>query len=253
MNRLTVSLIVTGLILLILFLLGRWVLLGDLESRIAEETLRQEQGAAELARLTAEHDTLKASLASAPSRLPLRWLGIGEEATLLRGVFEAASGTQIIMRTFEFLPVFHLKGAATDQGGRPAAQTAPEELPQFDERTGQAVGAETDEGDSEWPGVEILPVRVEIKGLFAGIVGFFLRAKQTLPRFHVRSMDLGIDESGIVKGKAILVFPVLAKGSPPAPPPAPPTPTPAAPAATASAPAGQSGTEGPDEAPPAGD
>lgn len=254
MNRLTVSLIVTGLALILLFLLGRWLLLGDLESRIAEETLRQEQATAELARLTAEHDALKASLASAPARLPLRWLGIGEEATLLRGLFDAASGTQIIMRKFEFLPIFHLKGDTSEQSGRPAPTAPPEILPQFDERTGQAVGAETDEGDTEWPGVEILPVRVEMKGLFAGIVGFFLHARRSLPRFHVRSLDLGIEESGIVKGNAILVFPVLAKTAPPAPTPsAAPAPSPVPGASPPTAPA--LSTEGgeTDEAPSHGD
>ncbi len=214
MNRMTVSLVAAGLILIAVFLAGRWILLGSMEASLAEESRRLEESEGALARVQAEHDSLKAFLASAPVQAARPWLGVGDEAGLVRGLYDAASASEVLIRKFEYLKIFHLKTDSMESGGSGQGAGTPEQLPEFDERTGQAIGAQTEEAEGDWPGVEVLPVRLELKGVFVSVVGFFLKARKTLPRFQVRSMDLTIDPSGIVKGKAILVFPLLEKSIP---------------------------------------
>jgi len=84
----------------------------------------------------------------------------------------------------------------------------PTELPQLDEN-GMPVGAETDEGNEEWPGVEILPVSMKLKATYPSFGRFFDMLKKKLPLWGVQTLKLDLDGSGIVRCDLRLTFPTL--------------------------------------------
>ncbi|OIP23487.1 hypothetical protein AUK22_09690 [bacterium CG2_30_54_10] len=218
MNRLTVLLGIAALGLILAFFFGKWMILGDLENRIVDETMKSQQAEANTKALTLQLDTLKAQIANVPVRVAPKFLAAGSEGALLRRIFDAASQSQLILKELGFMKTFYIKGKQEEDAPPRQGFNTAEQLPQIDERTGMPIGAKIEEAETDWPGVEVIPARLQIKGTFRGIVAFFNVLRKTAPMFQVRSTDFALEESGIVNGTAILVFPVFEPTM--APPPA---------------------------------
>lgn len=199
-------------LLLALFVAHR-ILVAPLYSDVSSETavlasLQVEQGQLEedVKRLS---ERVKEQLKAGP---PGRVMKPGEESLLLGGVLAIASMTDVIVQGFELHPPFRAKGGAGSQqaAARPEPMQ-PAELPQLDEN-GMPVGAQTDEDNEEWPGVEVLPVSMKLKATYPSFGRFFDMLKKKLPLWGVQALNLDLDGSGIVRGDLRLTFPTL--GSP---------------------------------------
>lgn len=196
-------------LLLALFVAHR-ILVAPLHTDISGETavlasLQEEQGQLEedVKRLS---EKVKEQLKAGP---PGRVMKPGEESLLLGGVLAIASATDVIVQGFELHQPFRAKGEADSPNAavRPEPMR-PTELPQLDEN-GMTVGAETDEGNEEWPGVEILPVSMKLKATYPSFGRFFDMLKKKLPLWGVQTLKLDLDGSGIVRCDLRLTFPTL--------------------------------------------
>lgn len=213
MKHLAYSTAATLACLLLALFVAHRILVAPLYSDISSETavlasLQQEQGQLEedVKQLA---EKVKEQLKAGP---PGRVMRPGEESLLLGEVLAIASATDVIVQGFELHQSFRAKGEAGSQNNvaRPEPMR-PAELPQLDEN-GMPVGAETDEGDEEWPGVEVLPVSMKLKATYPSFGRFFDMLKKKLPLWGVQTLNLDLDGSGIVRGDLRLTFPTL--GSP---------------------------------------
>lgn len=210
MKQLAYSTAATLACLLLAVFVAHRVLVAPLSADISGEkailaSLQEEQGQLEedVKRLS---EKMKDQLKIGP---PGRVMNPGEESLLLGGVLAVASATDVVVQGFELHPPFRAKGEAGSQNAAArAAPMQPAELPQLDEN-GMPVGAETDEGNEEWPGVEVLPVSLKLKATYPSFGRFFDLLKKKLPLWGVQTMNLDLDGSGIVRGDLRLTFPTL--------------------------------------------
>ncbi len=213
MKHLAYSTAATLACLLLALFVAHRILVAPLYSDISSETavlasLQEEQGQLEedVKRLS---ERVQEQLKAGP---PGRVMKPGEESLLLGGILAIASATDVVVQGFELHQPFRAKGETGSQHAlaRPEPMQ-PAELPQLDEN-GMPIGAETDEGDEEWPGVEVLPVSMKLKATYPSFGRFFDMLKKKLPLWGVQTLNLDLDGSGIVRGDLRLTFPTL--GSP---------------------------------------
>lgn len=142
----------------------------------------------------------------------LSMLRVGDEALALKRLYGAASGTTLMIEALEVLNVFVLKGSADDVPSAPsAAQDAPAggggaPLPQLDEN-GMPVGAMTEESDDD-QGIEVLPIRLKLRGTVSGWGEFIHKTEQTLGLSGIRTMRMEINDGTIAKGTVEFVLPL---------------------------------------------
>ncbi len=136
----------------------------------------------------------------------------GQEAALLRSILDLG-GKSLRLNSYSMLPSFRVK--ANDDSmisdNPPQAPEGTQELPQLDEQ-GMPVGLAADD-DEEWPGVEIIPVKMTFTSTYRSFGKFLSDAGRGMPVSAVRSMDLLLKSDGIVKGTLIMNFPVAESGN----------------------------------------
>ncbi|HNW35517.1 MAG TPA: hypothetical protein PKM25_11335, partial [Candidatus Ozemobacteraceae bacterium] len=124
-----------------------------------------------------------------------------------------ASSSDVLVQRYELAQAFRVKGETEAQGDSMKSEPVqPAQLPQLDEN-GMPVGAVTDEGEDEWPGVEIIPASLQIKATFSSTGRFFDQLKKQLPLSGIQLLQLDLDGSGIVRGNVRITFPVAASQS----------------------------------------
>lgn len=210
MKRLTYSITATlGGLLIALFVAYR-LLVSPLHMEISSENAGLAALEEEQVQLEAEVKTLSTKVkeqlkAGSAGRL----MKPGEESLLLGGVLAIASASDVLVQGFELQQAFRVKGEAdaANFGGRPEP-LQPAQLPQLDEN-GMPIGAVTDEGDDEWPGVEVLPVSMKLKATFSSFGRFFDLLKKKLPLWGIQTLKLDLDGSGIIRGDVRLTFPTI--------------------------------------------
>lgn len=137
----------------------------------------------------------------------LSMLRPGDEALALKRLYAAASGTTLMIEALEVLNVFNLKGPTDESSNAPQAPVsgnAP--LPQLDEN-GMPVGAMTDDSEED-PGIEVLPIRLKLRGTVSGWGEFIHRTEQTLGLSGIRTMRMAIADGTIAKGTVEFVLPL---------------------------------------------
>lgn len=205
MNNIKINLMALFIVLIVVFSIGRIFLLADSQKEL-------EQSEAQLEEYHAQHKFIETQLKSLQERLkgeevPMRNNKLilpGKESSLLSSILELG-GKSLRLNSYAMLPSFRVKVEYEEQ-----AVTQPsvisETLPQFDDQ-GVAIGV-TDEDDEEWPGVEIIPVRMTFTSTYRSFGKFLSEAGKSMPVSAVRSMDLLLKNDGIVKGTLIMNFPV---------------------------------------------
>ncbi|MDD3145792.1 MAG: hypothetical protein PHD82_00700 [Candidatus Riflebacteria bacterium] len=214
MNRIATNVIGAVIAIVVVFFLGRLFFLTGLQNEINQARLQLEDGQKNYETINAELTRIKPTLddeaASTPKKQQRtdKMLKPGEESSLLRLVSETA-GKSFRINSFDLIESFLLKPENPDDmgssGGGFAAATT-QELPELDDQ-GMPVGIAT-EDDEEWPGVEIVPLKLTFSTTFRTIGKFLTDAGQTLPLNSVRSLDLILRDEGLVKGTLVLNFPL---------------------------------------------
>jgi len=210
-KRLAVSILATLACLLIVAVFAHQFLVSGLRTEISNEH-------AGLSALLTEHQQLDTELKMLSEKVKEqrntgsagRLMRPGEESLLLGTILSIASSSEVIVQRYELKQAFRVKGETETQGTSMRSESAqPAQLPQLDEN-GMPVGAITDEGDDEWPGVEVIPASLQIKATFSSIGRFFDQLKRLLPLSGIQLMQLDLDGSGIVRGNVRITFPVAA-------------------------------------------
>ncbi|HOY68551.1 MAG TPA: hypothetical protein PLP29_16855 [Candidatus Ozemobacteraceae bacterium] len=209
MNKLITVVAATLIGLLVASALGYHLLVNGIRTDAANETAALAGFQTERTLLDAELKRLSDNIQTQRQNgVPGRPMRPGEEGLLLGSILAAASATDMIVQGFELQPSWKAKGDAEAIGG--AAQPSPAQpaqLPQLDEN-GMPVGAVTDEGDEEWPGVEIVPASLKLKGTFPSFGRFFDLVTKKLPLSGIQTMSLDLDGSGIIRATLRMTFPV---------------------------------------------
>jgi len=136
-------------------------------------------------------------------------LRAGDEPLALKRLYGAASGSTLMIEAVELLNVFNLKASADDtpsapQTSAPAGGNAP--LPQLDEN-GMPVGSMTEESDDD-KGIEVLPIRLKLRGTISGWGEFIHKSELTLGLSGIRTLRMAIDDGTIAKGTVEFVLPL---------------------------------------------
>jgi hypothetical protein len=135
-------------------------------------------------------------------------LRIGDESNVLETVFKQSSRRMKIY-TFEILNSFFVKTKDDMDSMEVPTINPAESLPKLDDQ-GMPIGVSTEE-DVEWPGVEIVPVKLTFKSSLKGFGSYLSKLGKQLPLHAARSLDLIIKDSGLVQGTIILNLPVFQK------------------------------------------
>lgn len=136
-------------------------------------------------------------------------LGPGDEALALKRLYGAASGSTLQIEALDLLNVFTLKASADDTPSAP--QTSPAAggnapLPQLDEN-GMPVGSMAEESDED-QGIEVLPIRLKLRGTLSGWGEFVHKTELTLGLSGIRTMRMAIVDGTIAKGTVEFVLPL---------------------------------------------
>ncbi len=209
MNRLTTSIIVAMVVLSVIFFLGRLFFLSGVQREILQTRNRLEQLEDNQATLEKELEKLRSratdQLKDARNSSLLK---PGMEFKLLNNIIELSGNLKI--NDFAILPSYFHKNAE-DQGGSETSTSfnAIQELPQLDEQ-GMPIGASTDD-DTEWPGVEIVPVKFSFTTTFRNLGQFFSKIDSQMPINQIRSADIILQDAYISRGTVVMLFPVAEK------------------------------------------
>ena len=213
MNKVTANAFGTLIAVVVFFFLGRLFFLSALQTEILntskqveDNQLRYEALELELARLTPTEsgDGKKATIAVNTL------LKSGEESSLLRQISQTA-GKSFRISSFDLIESFMIKPEMSDDmgSGQPAFSSVGKELPQLDEH-GMPLGLSSDT-DEEWPGVEVVPARIEFSTTYRTLGKFLSDAARNMPVCTIRSLDITMRDNGLAKGILVMNFP-LAEG-----------------------------------------
>lgn len=207
MNRISTNILATLIVILVVFFLGRLMLLAGLQTEIQQAQNRLEQTSQTLAELNAEAE--KVRVPALADKLPKssKMLKPGEESTLLR-LLGSTAGKSFRLNSFDVIESFRIKPENSDESAMSSSGFGggSEELPQLDEQ-GMPVGISTEENE-EWPGVEVVPVKMTFSTTYRTIGKFLSEAGRNLPVNAVRSMDMMIRDGGLVRGTLVMTFPL---------------------------------------------
>ncbi len=210
MNNIGANLAALLIVLIVVFFVGRIFLLADAQKQLEQAESQFEQHTSGQEALNAEYEKLKARAKAedAPVRSN-KLLIAGQEASLLSSILELG-GKSLRLNSYSMLPSFRVKAGDEGDSAGPA-QAGPQELQQLDDQ-GMPVGMATDD-DEEWPGVEVIPVKMTFTSTYRSFGKFLSDAGKSMPVSAVRSMDLLLKSDGIVKGTLIMNFPVAESGN----------------------------------------
>ncbi|PKL50449.1 MAG: hypothetical protein CVV42_02845 [Candidatus Riflebacteria bacterium HGW-Riflebacteria-2] len=212
MNNIATNLVALFIVLIVVFFAGRIFLLADVKTQLTQAESKLAEHQTQQTTLEAEYEKLKNRVKN--SEVPLRsnkLLIAGQEASLLRSVIDLG-GKSMRLNSYSMLPSFMVKPAEEESYTESPSQSTGNigELPQLDEQ-GMPVGLA--EEDEEWPGVEIIPVKMTFTSTYRSFGKFLSDAGKSMPVNSVRSMDLLMKSDGIVKGTLIMNFPVAENGN----------------------------------------
>lgn len=213
MNNIGANLVALLIVLVVVFFVGRIFLLADIQKQLAQAESALEQHNIDQTKVEAEYENLKERVKGA--EVPIRsnkLLIAGQEASLLRSILDLG-GKSLRLDSYSMLQSFRVKADEEDtySDSPTPSSDAPQELPQLDDQ-GMPVGLATEE-DEEWPGVEIIPVKMTFTSTYRSFGKFLSDAGRSMPVNAVRSMDLLLKSDGIVKGTLIMNFPVAENGN----------------------------------------
>lgn len=210
MKKVANSIIAAIVFLSVLFFIGRLVFLSGVQKEISQTQnrltqLEEKKGLleAELVKLRARaKQEIKSSKKSA-------FLIPGQEHTLLTSILACTGNLRI--QNYELMKSYFVKSQDDESlyGSSSASFNTAEQLPELDDQ-GMPVGA-TMEEDTEWPGVEIIPIKLSFSTTYRNLGKFFSKIDKNLPINVVRSMDVLIKDSAITKGTIVMLFPVTEK------------------------------------------
>lgn len=210
MNKLTTSLLVSLVVVIVVFFLGRLVLLSGIQREIMQSQNRLDQLEDNKQTLETELSKLRNKVKEeiAPQRSSTL-LKAGSEHILLSSIIAHAGNMKI--NQFELMPSYFVKNPEDEFGSssNSAQFGAGDELPQLDDQ-GMPVGASV-EDDTEWAGVEIVPVRFSFTTTFRNLGQFFSQIDKLMPINQIRSADILLQDSMITRGTVVMLFPVAEK------------------------------------------
>lgn len=205
MNKLHINLLATIIVIVVFFFLGRLIFLANAQNELQQSQDRLQQSTQILAERNADLEKLKKTVKT--DALPTnsnKILKPGEETSILRFVIDN-SGNSFKLNSFELLESFRVKPEnQEDMSNNAKFSGNSEELPELDEQ-GMPIGMPV-ESDEEWPGIEIIPIRMTFSTTYLTLGSFLSEAATKLPMNAVRSMDLLL--STTVKGTLVMTFPV---------------------------------------------
>ncbi|EKD82705.1 MAG: hypothetical protein ACD_39C01146G0003 [uncultured bacterium] len=206
MNNIRTNLAALFIVLIVVFSLGRLVLLADAQKRLEQAQSQLSQYQASHQAIEAEYEKLKAQMKNTDTPVRSNKLLLpGQEASLLRSILDLG-GKSLRLNSYSMLPSFRVKAADESMYAESSMAAVSEELPQLDDQ-GMPVGLAA-ESDEEWPGVEIVPVKLTFTSTYRSFGKFLSEAGKLMPVSAVRSLDLLLKNEGIVKGTLIMNFPV---------------------------------------------
>ncbi len=210
MNKLTTSIFVSLIVVIVVFFLGRLVLLSGLQREIIQAGNRLDQFEDNQQQLENELNKLRSKVKQEiKQQRSSSLLKPGEEYSLLSSILAQAGNLKL--NNFELMPSYFVKNPEDDFGSSSdSTQFKPgDELPQIDEQ-GMPVGASVEE-DTEWPGVEIVPIRFSFTTTFRNLGKFFSQIDSQMPINQIRSADILMTDSIITRGTVVMLFPVAEK------------------------------------------
>ncbi|MEW6711653.1 MAG: hypothetical protein AB1403_17660 [Candidatus Riflebacteria bacterium] len=209
MNRLTTGIIVAIVVLSVLFFLGRLFFLSGVQREISQTRNRLEQLENNQANLDKELEKLRGKVTDqVKDARNSSLLKPGMEFKLLNNIIELSGNLKI--NDFAILPSYFHKSAEDQGSSEPSTSfNAVEELPQLDEQ-GMPIGAATDD-DTEWPGIEIVPVKFSFTTTFRNLGQFFSHIDSQMPINQIRSADIMLQDAYISRGTVVMLFPVAEK------------------------------------------
>ncbi|PKL42546.1 MAG: hypothetical protein CVV41_13415 [Candidatus Riflebacteria bacterium HGW-Riflebacteria-1] len=206
MNNIKTNLAALLIVLIVVFSIGRLFLLANLQKQLEQSQSQLAQYQANQEAIEAEQEKLSAQIKKSDSPVRSNKLLLpGQEASLLRSILDLG-GKSLRLNSYAMLPTFRVKNADETMYSASPMAAVSEELPQLDDQ-GMPVGLAT-ESDEEWPGVEIMPVKLTFTSTYRSFGKFLSEAGKLMPVSAVRSLDLLLKNEGIVKGTLIMNFPV---------------------------------------------
>ncbi|GAB4273970.1 MAG: hypothetical protein Kow0029_13990 [Candidatus Rifleibacteriota bacterium] len=210
MNQLTKSIFATIVILVVFFFLGKIFILSGLQKEISqtENLIAQLENNKRVLEQDLEKYRQKAKqeIKSTKNNIMLE---SGKEFSLLKTLLECKGNMKI--QNFELLPSYYVKNKEEDNfmtNSIPDMKLS-ETLPELDEQ-GMPINAVSEEV-TEWPGVEIIPIKFSFTTTYRSLGMFFSKVDKLMPINVVRSMDVLIEDSGITRGTVVLLFPIAEK------------------------------------------
>lgn len=208
MSKLNTNVLAAVITIIVFFFLGRLLFLasaqGELEQlkdslQFTNRILQERNAELEILKKTVQADT--------DINRSKTVLKPGEESSILHFILSNA-GNSFKLNTFELLtPYFIKSGAETDSGSQGQFSATLETLPDLDDQ-GMPINMAA-ESDEDWPGVEIVPIRITFATTYSGLGSLLSKAVKYLPMHAVRSMDLRLSRT--VKGTLIMTLPVAEK------------------------------------------
>ena len=210
MNKLGTSIAVSLVVVIVVFFLGRLFFLSGTQREILHAKNRLDQLEDNRAILEKELAKLKSKAKeTVKEQRNTTLLKPGEEHSLFASIL--ADSGNMRLNHFELMPSYFVKNPEdqfnTDSGGTTYKPGA--ELPQLDDQ-GMPVGSSVEE-DTEWPGVEIIPVSFSFTTTFRNLGQFFSQIDSKMPINQIRSADILLKDSGITRGTVVMLFPVAEK------------------------------------------
>ncbi len=205
MNNLKTNIAATLIVIIVFFFIGRLLFLSGSQVELEQTRIRLEQSNENYKILEIELEKFKKQLnAAPPPTMGNRLLTRGEEPVILRFFLDKAERS-FRLNGYELLESYRVK-PEENSFSMQAPSAPPEELQQLDEN-GMPVGL-SEEPDEEWPGVEVIPVRFSFSTTFRTLGMFLSEAGKGLPMHTVRSMDLVLKNTGVLRGTMVMAFPV---------------------------------------------
>ncbi|MBF0545271.1 MAG: hypothetical protein HQM08_12605 [Candidatus Riflebacteria bacterium] len=147
----------------------------------------------------------KTVLKPAASAISKNLLEPGLENRLLNGIFDSASKSGALIEDAHFLPVFTKSPPTeTEKDNQPASIT--EKFAMLGE-DGMPIGCDTDDTLENKP-IEVLPVRLKLKGNFKAWGQFLTFLDQSLNLYGIRFLKTEFNTAGIGSGLIEVVLPI---------------------------------------------
>ncbi len=205
MNNIKTNLMALLIVLIVIFSIGRVVLLADSQKQLEQAEIELEEHLSRGQIIEAGLENMKELIKNEDAPIRNNKLILpGQEASLLGSMLELG-GKSLRLNSYAMLPSFRVKPAEEEYTAASAPEIS-ETLPQLDDQ-GMPVGLPT-EDDEEWTGVEIIPVKMTFTSTYRSFGKFLSNTSKTMPVNAIRSMDLLLKSEGIVKGTLIMNFPV---------------------------------------------